>query len=134
LSDALHEKAFALLDALPDGRSVCHGDYHPGNVILTKRGPVAIDWMTAKSGSSWADVSRTNLLLSIGAKSAGRQIKPLVRTMVGLFHRRYLVHYMALSPDSQDELDRWKPVTAGARLNEDIAPEREALIKMVEEG
>lgn len=133
LSDALREKALALLDTLPDGRSVCHGDYHPGNVLLTKRGPLAIDWMTAKSGSPWADVSRTSLLLSIGARSAGKQIKPVVRTMVGLFHRRYLARYMALSPDSQSALNRWMPVTAAARLNEDIAPEREALIKMVEE-
>ena len=134
LSDALRRKALALLDALPDGGSVCHGDFHPGNVILTEHGPVAIDWMTAKSGSRWADVSRTSLLLNVGVKGVARQVNPIVKLLVGLFYRAYLVRYLKLSPDSQAELKRWMPVTAAARLNEDIAPEREALIAMMNDG
>jgi hypothetical protein len=31
-------------------------------------------------------------------------------------------------------LGQWRPVIAAARLNEDIVPEREALIKIVKEG
>ena len=134
LSDDLRAKALILLDTLPDGSNVCHGDYHPGNVLITKHGLVTIDWMTAKAGSRWADVSRTSLLLSIGAKSAGTQVRLVVRKLVGLFHRQYLTHYKALTPDSRAELNRWTPVTAAARLHEDITPEREALIRMVEEG
>jgi Ser/Thr protein kinase RdoA (MazF antagonist) len=134
LSTDLRDKALRLLEDLPDGRNVCHGDYHPGNVILTERGLVAIDWMTAKAGSRWADVSRTNLLLSIGVKGVGRQVRLAVKILVGLFHRRYLARYTELSPNSQEELDRWMPVTAAARLDEEIAPEREALIQMVKEG
>jgi hypothetical protein len=53
---------------------------------------------------------------------------------VGLFHRIYLDRYMALSPDAREELNRWMSVTAAARLNEEIAPEREALIQMVRDG
>jgi tRNA A-37 threonylcarbamoyl transferase component Bud32 len=131
LSDELRKKALTVLETLPDGGNVCHGDYHPGNVILTKQGPVAIDWMTAKSGSRWADVARTSLLLSIGVKGAGRLVNPMVKLLVGLFHRRYLASYMNLSPDSQAELSRWMPVAAAARLYEDIVPEREALIDML---
>jgi hypothetical protein len=137
LSAKLRDKALTLLKGLPDGSNVCHGDYHPGNVLLTRQGPMAIDWMTAKSGNRWADVSRTRLLLSIGARSAGKQVKPIVRVMVGLFLRMYLNHYRALSPDSQEVPfgeDRWLPVTAAARLNEDMVPEREALLKMIDEG
>ena len=54
--------------------------------------------------------------------------------LVGLFHRIYLSRYLALTPDSQEELERWMPVSAAARLNEDIVPEREALLLMVKEG
>lgn len=30
--------------ARPTGSVVCHGDVHPGNVMMTERGPVLIDW------------------------------------------------------------------------------------------
>ena len=120
LTDALRTKAIALLDTLPDARNICHGDYHPGNVLLTRNGPVVIDWMTACSGSPWADVARTSLILSIGAKAAGKQIHPIIRMLIKLYHRTYLNRYHRLIPDTGNELKRWIPVIAAARLNEDI--------------
>jgi len=134
LNDGLRNKALLMLEALPDGKSVCHGDYHPGNVIITKNGSVVIDWMTASAGNPWADVTRTSLLLSIGAKAARKQVRPIIRMFVSLYHRTYLNRYRMLVPEIGNELNRWMPVIAAARLNEDIVPERGALIKMVEDG
>jgi uncharacterized protein (TIGR02172 family) len=134
LSEDLRTKTLALLDTLPDGQWLCHGDYHPGNVILTKDGPIVIDWMTASAGSPWTDVARTSLLLSIGPKGAGRLINPMIRMVITLYHRVYLHQYRALVHDTKNELNRWAPVVAAARLNEDILPEREALLQMVKEG
>ena len=34
----------ALLESLPPGDGLCHGDLHPGNVIMTAEGPRLIDW------------------------------------------------------------------------------------------
>jgi hypothetical protein len=127
----IRNKALAALEILPDGENVCH---HPGNVILTKARPIVIDWMTACSGSPWTDVARTSLLLSIGPKGAGKLVSPLLRMIIKLYHWMYLSRYHALVPESKNELNRWGPVIAAARLNEDILPEREALIKMVKEG
>jgi hypothetical protein len=53
---------------------------------------------------------------------------------ITLYHRAYLHQYRALVPDTKNELNLWTPVVAAARLNEDIIPEREALLQMVEEG
>ena len=131
LSEDLRNKILAHLDILPEGKDLCHGDYHPGNVLLTKKGPIVIDWMTACSGARWADVARTELLLRIAPKSAGKQVSPLLRWMVGIYHRVYLSHYKARFPDTEAEMDRWTPVIAAARLNENILPEREALIEIV---
>ena len=133
LTDDLRGKARDMLDQLVDGQNICHGDFHPENVLITKSGPVVIDWMTACSGSPWADVARTNLILTIGVKAAGKQIPLFLRMMVRLFHRIYLNRYRVLHPDTTNELVRWMPVIAAARLNEDIVPEREALIKIVRE-
>jgi uncharacterized protein (TIGR02172 family) len=134
LSEELKSKALVLLKVLPGGTKICHGDYHPANVLITERGPVVIDWMTASTGSPWTDVARTSLILSIGAKAAGKQVSPTIRTAIKLYHRIYLNRYRALEPDTKHELDRWLPVIAAGRLNENIIPEREALIKIVEEG
>jgi Ser/Thr protein kinase RdoA (MazF antagonist) len=134
LTDDLRGKARDMLDQLPDGQNICHGDFHPENVLITKTGPVVIDWMTACSGSPWADVARTNLLLTIGVKAAGKKISLLLRMMVRLYHRTYLNRYRALHPDSTNELVRWVPVIAAARLNEEIIPEREILIEIVKKG
>ena len=134
LTDHLRKKTLALLATLPDGQRLCHGDYHPGNVIITKDGPIVIDWMTASAGSPWTDVARTSLLLSIGPKGAGKLVNPIIRMAITLYYRAYLSRYHALVPDTKNELNRWMPVIAAARLNEDIVPEREALIEMIKEG
>jgi tRNA A-37 threonylcarbamoyl transferase component Bud32 len=131
LTDELGKKVLVMLDGLPHGQNFCHGDYHPGNILLTKTGPVVIDWMTACSGSPWTDVARTGLILSIGAKAAGKQVSPLIRMAIRIYHRTYLSRYHALTRDAADELDRWTPVIAAARLNEEIRPERDALIRIV---
>ena len=130
LNDETKNRILAEMDHLPTGRNVCHGDFHPGNVILTKTGPVVIDWMTACSGNPWTDVARTNLLLSIGAKRAGKQVNPIVRAVIRLYGQTYLNRYRALIPDTSNQLHQWVPIIAAARLNEEIVPEREALIKI----
>jgi tRNA A-37 threonylcarbamoyl transferase component Bud32 len=134
LGQDLGNKALAQLDALPDSQTLCHGDFHPGNIILTPAGPIVIDWMTASAGSPWADVARTSLLLSIGPKSAGKLVSPIIKIAIRLYYRAYLNRYHTLVPDTKNELKRWIPVIAAARLNEGIVPEREALIEMVKEG
>jgi uncharacterized protein (TIGR02172 family) len=134
LSDVLRDKYLQRIEFLPDGDTLCHGDYHPGNIILTRKGPVVIDWMTACSGCRWADVARTSLLLTIGPKGAGNLVSPLLFFAIRFFHRVYLNRYLETVPDKGNELKHWAPVIAAARLNEDIAPERETLLEIVQKG
>lgn len=133
LPEDLRQRVLVALETLPDGTALCHGDFHPGNVLISPAGPVVIDWMTARLGSPWADVTRTSLILTIGVKAAGRQVSPLLRWASGLFHRTYLARYRSLVSHGQAELARWVPVVAAARLDEGIAPERQALLRMVAE-
>lgn len=132
--EGLRKKALTMLEGLPDGQNLCHGDYHPGNILLTRQGLVVIDWMTACSGSSWADVARTSLLLNIGAKSAGKQVNPAIQAAIGMYYRAYVRRYESVVPDTQKQRERWMPVIAAARLHEDIPGERDILIGMVEGG
>jgi Ser/Thr protein kinase RdoA (MazF antagonist) len=51
------------MDGLPEGNRLCHFDFHPDNVILTDKGPITIDWMTACKGEPVADAARTFIML-----------------------------------------------------------------------
>ena len=130
----LREKTLGLLETLPEGETVCHADFHPGNVLLTANGPIIIDWMTAMRGNPWADVARTSLILQIGARAAGNQLNPLLRGAISLYHRTYLKRYRSLRPDPDHLLSRWLPVIAAARLDENIEPERQALLQLIQEA
>ena len=40
LPAGLRQALIAVLDELPEGSQLCHGDFHPGNILMTARGPV----------------------------------------------------------------------------------------------
>jgi Ser/Thr protein kinase RdoA (MazF antagonist) len=50
VSEAIRAQALERLDQLPDGHALCHGNYHPDNVLMTRGGPVINDWGSASSG------------------------------------------------------------------------------------
>jgi Ser/Thr protein kinase RdoA (MazF antagonist) len=106
----------AVIDADEGSVGVCHYDLHPDNVVVTEHGWVVIDWLTAATGPTIADLARTLLLrgdatdpitvgffrcvtaawTDDGGTGAGRRVHP-------------------------DQLDRWVRVVAGARLAEGFA-------------
>jgi len=48
------------INALPKGDTLLHGDFHPGNVLIsTDNRPVVIDFMNVCRGSALYDVART---------------------------------------------------------------------------
>lgn len=134
LNDDMRGRVLKLLDTLPSGEKVCHGDFHPGNIMLTDKGAIVIDWMTVSAGNPMADFARTALLLTIGPKGAGKMLSPLLRLMISLFYQTYSRHYLQLIPDKNHEREKWMPIIAAARLNERIEPERDALIEMIQRG
>ncbi len=131
LPENLRRSVLQRFDALPDGSQLCHGDFHPGNVILSQRGPVVIDWMTAARGHPAADLARTRLLLTIGDPPQGGLLRLLILSMRSLFERGYLEEYARSAPEVVRLSDDFLPILAAARLNEDIVSEREKLLKLI---
>jgi aminoglycoside phosphotransferase (APT) family kinase protein len=131
LAQATKSAALTALAQLPDGQAICHGDFHPDNVLLSPRGPVIIDWMTVNGGHPLADVARTSLILRIGnpPPGLGRRLFELVRN---LFHTQYLKRYMRLRQVTRDEIEAWHLPVAVARTLEDIPNERQALAALIE--
>jgi uncharacterized protein (TIGR02172 family) len=133
LSDAITQRILRRLHTLPEGKSVCHGDYHPDNILMAARGPVVIDWTTASRGNPAADVARTSLLLLGGSLPPGTE--PFQRTLIQsvryLFQQIYLREYQRHRPLSTIEIQVWLPILAAARLAEEITEEEESLLARV---
>jgi aminoglycoside phosphotransferase (APT) family kinase protein len=133
LPPSLKSGVLRLAETLPDGDALCHLDFHPDQVLMTAKGPVIIDWLTAHQGHPLADVARTCVLLQVGqVPYAGWAMRAFVNLWRGLFYRTYLARYLELHPSvTQDEITTWMIPVAADRLNEHIAGEEEPLLRMI---
>jgi uncharacterized protein (TIGR02172 family) len=114
----------SLLDALhasrqPEADRVCHGDFHPANVLIAGNDANIIDWIDASRGNPLADVARTSIIL-LGAMESSQLPSWISKTFVKIFHAAYLRNYFHLHPGGENEYRRWLPIVAAARLTEGI--------------
>ena len=105
---ALETKAAILtdLDRFPDDNAICHGDFHPENILITAEEPVIIDWVDATQGSPLADVARTALLLQTGElpSSMDEPRRQKISEMRHLFCEAYLEHYRHIQSVSREAI------------------------------
>ena len=133
LPSEVRQTALQTLETLPMGNQLCHGDFHPDNVLITDKGPIIIDWIDATCGYPLADVARSSLLLQMAVLPQNTPLQWLHNVARVWFHRLYLKRYFQLRPGDQRELSIWRLVNAAARLNEDV-PEAPALLAYVQTG
>lgn len=125
LSDSMKGSLIQVMDQLPEGSCVCHGDFHPANVLIDGKESTVIDWIDASRGNPLADVARTSVIL-LG--SAGTTRNVFMKLFIKTFHSTYLKEYFRYHPGGEKEYQRWLPVVAGARLSENIPELEEWLI------
>jgi aminoglycoside phosphotransferase (APT) family kinase protein len=113
---ALKDRLLARLDAMPDGSRVCHGDFHPFNILGEGDKLTIVDWLDATSGPPAADTCRSYLLLRMGAPAG--------------FADAYLDSYASAGGMARDTILDWLPLLAAARLAEGIEAEVPALLEM----
>lgn len=119
LPDSLKISLLNALGTLPEGDRVCHGDFHPANVLLSETEATVIDWIDASRGNPLADVARTSIII-LGAIATPQIPNPMLKVFINIFHSAYLREYFRLHPHGKDEYRRWLPIVAGARLSENI--------------
>ena len=129
----LQKAALKALGKMPDGSRLCHGDFHPGNVLMAARGPIIIDWIDATYGNPLADIVRSSLLIR-GAAAGGSLAGWRMKTMVRWYHATYLRRCFQLRPGDQQQFAAWQPIVAAARLSENILEEQDWLLSLVRAG
>lgn len=130
LRDDLKQEVLRVLQRLPDGNALCHGDFLPVNVLMAPRGPVIIDWGNATVGNPLADVARSWLLMTVNLRwPAHRRLRRwIVNTVSGCFCRRYLGRYLRLRSLEPEQVEAWLVPVAGARFHMATAWEQELLL------
>jgi aminoglycoside phosphotransferase (APT) family kinase protein len=129
LAPELKAATLKALDEMPEGDRLCHGDFHPYNVLMSPRGPIVIDWNNAHIGDPLEDVARSALILSGVAAS-----QPSTQSRIGQFNRAYLEQYFRLRPGGQEQLVAWQPIVAAVRLSDDIPEIQEWLLEQIRTG
>jgi len=88
---------------------LCHGDFHPFNLILNDGTVSIIDWVDSSSCDIRADVIRTFLLLSEASVKLAEMYVHIYCRNTGL---------------TRDEIFQWAPIIAAPRLSENVSGEQ----------
>ena len=120
LDNMIKNKLLALLHSLDtDAGNLCHGDFHPLNILIDGEKFWIIDWVDATAGNPLADACRTYVIF-----------RQYLYRSAGIYLRSFC---KASGYGEQAVLD-WLPVVAAARLSENMDDKaRSCLLKIVEE-
>lgn len=100
------DRAIAKINALPDGDSILHFDYHPDNIMTHDGKSTIIDWMTSCSGAPAADVAATVFLLTEGEMIPGlsKAVAAVMQFLRRKICRSYYKKYKAQTGMTDDEV------------------------------
>lgn len=115
LGSARQAGLLARLETMPDGDKLCHGDFHPWNIIGPPGQAVVVDWLDASQGIPAADVCRSYVLI----RKADQE-----------FATAYVEAYAASSGITFDNILVWLPFIAAARLAEGVPDEEDELMRL----
>ena len=106
------------LDGLPRHKKLCHGDFQPSNVIITKDGtPYIIDWSHATQGNGSADAARTYLIFRLQGRDE--------------LAEKYLQLFCAKTDTALQYVQRILPIVAASQSVKQKPGEAEILAKWV---
>jgi aminoglycoside phosphotransferase (APT) family kinase protein len=115
LEAALRGRLLDGLAAMPGENRLCHGDFHPMNIMGSAGDEVVLDWIDAAAGDPAADVCRSYVL-----------IRPVSPTLADA----YADAYAAVSGVRRSAIMAWLPYVAAARLAEGVREDVPVLLEM----
>ena len=115
LNETIRYDLLARLEGMPKHNKVCHGDFNPSNIIITKDGtPYILDWSHATQGNASADVARTYLLFMLKGDFDSADL--------------YLDLFCKKSGTEKKDVQKWIPIVAASQSVKGNEKEREFLL------
>ena len=122
----LLQKRYPAHTELVAGHTLCHGDFHPYNLLLVKEDVYVIDWMDASIGNPLMDVARTFLLIRYGGRMSLRN--PAERVSRFILSHLYRVCYFKRIRKVTG-FEACLRLCAASRLKEQITPVESVLLQ-----
>lgn len=121
LSNEEKDKVISLIDSLPKGKSVCHGDPNPNNLMVNEDGFKLIDWVNAGVGNPLYDIAEYVLL----SKPSENEIQDgTSQELMALYNKfkdaivpMFLEEYEKLSGMDVSDYEMWQIPLLVAKLN-----------------
>ncbi len=107
------------LGSMPEHGKVCHGDFNPSNVIISKDDkPYILDWSHATQGNASADAARTYLLFWLSGNIDKAD--------------KYLNLFCKKSDTAKQYVQKWISIVAASQLVKGKEVEREFLLHWID--
>ncbi|MDF2686131.1 MAG: aminoglycoside phosphotransferase, partial [Clostridia bacterium] len=116
IDEKLKDKLLNKLNNFTDDKKLCHGDFHPLNIIKQGETLHIIDWIDSASGNPEADICRTYLLFYLYFNEMAEV---------------YLNNYCKISQKCKEDILKWLPVISAARLKDNFTSETERLMNII---
>jgi RIO-like serine/threonine protein kinase len=118
LDSTVRYELLTRLNSLPKHNKVLHGDYNPGNIILTPNGELyVIDWAHATQGNASADAARSYLIFCLNYSEATAE--------------KYLDLFVGEDETERTHVNRWLPIVAASQSVKNKDGERDFLMRWV---
>lgn len=106
------------LESMPKHLKLCHGDFNPSNIIITKDDtPYIIDWAHATQGNASADAARTYLLFCLAGDDDTA--------------KKYLKLFCDKTDTALQYVQKWMPIVAASQSVKGNEKEKEFLSSWV---
>jgi aminoglycoside phosphotransferase (APT) family kinase protein len=89
---------------------ICHGDFHPRNLLVDADTVWVIDWTTAGIGDRHGDIARTEWTFRFAEVTVDGATEGAVSQALSALSRHYLPSYRRHGPIDEARLRLWMPV------------------------
>ena len=118
IDDVKKYELLTRLESMPKHVKLCHGEFTPDNIIISKNGVYVVDWLKAKQGNASADVAKTYLWFCLNHHTE--------------YAEKYLKMYCKKTGTAVKYVQDWLPIVAAAQLKFKRPEERELLLTWID--